>query len=321
MANVYYNRVLSDRMVNTIKGTKYSWIIDFVKQHPELDFQTGSNAKDTWFSVYRGTGCVFSISSSGKLSAADAYIKLCPEFYDEPTPEKLDKLLLAIANDENLGVYYINKKGVKKEGYYQGLISRRYSFENYNQKDDFIIFDKETVLGFISDTEKDNWNAKIIDEVSELINCIRGELYPTRLPQDIKSKYGEIDFLALTWDGDIIIMELKQDDTIKTYLSPLQIAFYNKQITKLMHELGDALYQNIRELIEQKKELGILNMHKALPNKLSGRILNYLIVGEDTELSPEICSRFKSIRDLVGLEITAFTCELNGTLKVSEKLN
>lgn len=104
MANVYYNRVLSDRMVHTIKGTKYSWIIDFVKQHPELDFQTGSNAKDTWFSVYRGTGCVFSISSSGKLSAADAYIKLCPEFYDEPTPEKLDKLLLAIANDENLGV-------------------------------------------------------------------------------------------------------------------------------------------------------------------------------------------------------------------------
>ena len=56
MANVYYKRVLSDRMIDIIKDPKYSWIIDYVKQHPELDFQTGSNAKGTWFSVYRGTG-------------------------------------------------------------------------------------------------------------------------------------------------------------------------------------------------------------------------------------------------------------------------
>ena len=114
MASVYYNRVLSDKMVNTIKDPKYFWIIDYVKEHPELDFQTGSNAKGTWFSVYRGTGRVLSISPNGTVSAAKAYMDLCPEFYSEPTPENFDKLLFEVSNNDILGRYFINKKGVFK---------------------------------------------------------------------------------------------------------------------------------------------------------------------------------------------------------------
>lgn len=321
MASVYYNRVLSDKMVNTIKEPKYFWIIDYVKEHPELDFQTGSNAKGTWFSVYRGTGRVLSISPNGTVSAAKAYMDLCPEFYSEPTLENFDKLLFEVSNNEVLGRYFINKKGVKKEGYYQGLISRRYSFENLDKNDCFIIFDKESVLGFTSKSEKAKWNTSIADEITELIAQIREILRSTKLPQDIKKEYGEIDFLGLTWNGDIVIMELKQDDSTKTYLSPVQIAFYNKQIKKLILELGEKLYHNIKELIKQKVDLGILNLRKELPKKLSGQILNYLVVGEDEELSPEICKRFKLIRDLTGIEIKAFTCEYDGTLKVSDKLD
>mgnify|MGYP003418820409 FL=1 len=232
MASVYYKRVLSDKMVNTIKDPKYFWIIDYVKEHPELDFQTGSDAKRTWFSVYRGTGQVLSISPNGTVSAAKAYMDLCPEFYSEPTLENFDKLLFEVSNNEVLGRYFINKKGVKKEGYYQGLISRRYSFENLDKNDCFIIFDKESVLGFTSKSEKGKWNTSIADEITELIAQIREKLRSTKLPQDIKIEYGEIDFLGLTWDGDIVIMELKQDDSTKTYLSPVQIAFYNKQMKK-----------------------------------------------------------------------------------------
>ena len=116
-------------------------------------------------------------------------------------------------------------------------------------------------------------------------------------------------------------MELKQDDSTKTYLSPVQIAFYNKQIKKLILELGEKLYHNIKELIKQKVDLGILNLRKELPKKLSGKILNYLVVGEDEDLSPGICKRFTLIRDLTGIEIKAFTCEYDGTLKVSDKLD
>lgn len=323
MANVYYNRVLSDRMIETIKDPKYFWIIDYVKQHPELDFQTGSNAKDTWFSVYRGTGRVLSILPNRSLSAADAYKNILPEFYTEDnfTSDNLDKLLSKISTNGKLGRYYINDKGVKKEGYYQGLIGRRYTIGNMNKADDkFIIIDKEFVIGFNKKTDKSNWNEPIENEISELINAVRTECCDETLPQNIACRYGEFDFLGLTWDGDIIIMELKQDDPVKTYLSPLQIAYYNKQLNKLKDELKEKLYQIIKVMIEQKKELGILNIPKALPDKFSGRILNYLIVGEEDRLSTTVCNRFKKIQDIVGLEIEVFTCDQDGQLKHSEKL-
>lgn len=323
MASVYYNRVLSDRMIDTIRDPKYFWIIDYVKQHPELDFQTGSNAKGTWFSVYRGTGRVLSILPNRSLSAADAYKNILPEFYTEDniTPDNFDKLLYKISINGKLGRYYINDKGVKKEGYYQGLIGRRYTIGNMNKDNDkFIIIDKEFVIGFNNKTDKSSWNEPIENEISELINAVRTECCDETLPQNIACSYGEFDFLGLTWDGDIIIMELKQDDPVKTYLSPLQIAYYNKQLNKLKDELKEKLYQIIKKMIEQKKDLGILNIPKALPDKFSGRILNYLIVGEEDRLSTTVCNRFKKIRDIVGLEIEVFTCDQDGQLKPSEKL-
>lgn len=323
MANVYYKRVLSDRMIDIIKDPKYSWIIDYVKEHPELDFQTGSNANGTWFSVYRGTGRVLSISPNRSLSAADAYKNLLPEFYTEDnlTPDNFDKLLSKISINEKLGRYYINDKGVKKEGYYQGLIGRRYTIGNINKdNDEFIIIDKEFVIGFKDKTDKSNWNKPIENEILELINAVRAGCNDETLPQNIACSYGEFDFLGLTWDGDIIIMELKQDDSVKTYLSPLQIAYYNKQLTKLQEELQENLYQNIKEMIEQKRDLGILNIPKALPEKFSGRILNYLIVGEEDRLSTTICNRFKKIRDIVGLKIEVFTCDQDGKLIPGKKL-
>lgn len=322
MANVYYNRVLSDKMVNTIKDSKYSWIIDYVRQHPELDFQTGSNKNKTWFSVYRGTGRVLSLSPRGKMSAANAYMVLCPEFYKAPDEDKFNKLLDTIPQNENLGRYYENNKGTKKEGYYQGMIGRRYTFEN-KASDDFIIIDKEFVIGFEGKEEKEEWNKPIENKVSELIRVIRDSFGNTNLPSDISNRYGEFDFLGLTWDGDLIIMELKQDDPTKTYLSPLQIAYYNLQLTQLIQDIGlDNLYSNIKEMIEQKSSLGILNISRPLPEKLSGNILNYLIVGDEEDLSDEICRRFHIIRKLVGLEIKAYTCQSNtdGTLKDSIKL-
>ena len=320
MANVYYKRVLSDKMVNTIKDSKYSWIIDYVRRHPELDFQTGSNKNKTWFSVYRGTGRVLSLSPTGNISAANAYMALCPEFFKAPDEYKFNKLLEAIPQNDKLGRYYENNKGGKKEGYYQGMIGRRYTFEN-KINDDFIIIDKEFVIGFSSKEEKERWNAPIENKVSELIRNIRDSFGKTKLPSDIANRYGEFDFLGLTWNGDLVIMELKQDDPTKTYLSPLQIAYYNLQLTQLIQDIGlDNLYRNIKEMIEQKRSIGIINVSRPLPEKFSGRILNYLIVGEEDRLSTTVCNRFKKIRDIVGIEIKVFTCDQDGQLKPSEKL-
>lgn len=316
---VYYDRVLKDELVEIIKE-RYQWLINYVKEHNELDFQVGSNKSKTWFSVYRGTGRVLSISKTGKLSAAETYMKLLPEFYKNPTKKLFNELLDKIEKEPNLGRYYINDKGEYKEGYYQNLIGRRYTFLN-NDDDSFIIIDKELVIGFENTTIKKEWNESIVGQTDGVITKVRAEI--KSLPKDIKNSYGEFDFLGLNWNGDIIIMELKQNDPTKTYLSPIQIAYYNEQFKKLLDKITpEKLYENIKGMIEQKIDLGVLRIpnNRQLPEKLSGKILNYLIVGEDQELSPEICDRYRKIREVVGLDIKSCTCKLDGTLIVSEKL-
>lgn len=321
MNKVYYNRQLPEELIGLIQS-QYPWLINYVIAHDELDFQTVSNASEAWFQVYRGTGRLFRINKTGKISADPAYVKRCPEFYNNPTPEHLNILLNQINNDSKFDSYYSNKEHtVKKEGFYQNLISRRYTFFT-KPEDDFIIIDKELVIGFIDKAAEEEWNRPIVNELEKCLNILRGKNANTRLPKSIKTKYGEFDFLGLTWDGDIIIMELKEDDSQKTYLSPVQIGYYNRQFKKLLSELPD-LYMGIKRMIQQKIDLKILNIPKGkvLPNSLSGKIENYLIVGNDSTLSPEICRKFKLFKEYFLPELKAFTCLEDGTLILSKRLD
>ena len=102
MADIYYNRVMDSNLTKLIKDD-YQWLIEYVKDHPELDFQTGSNANDTWFSVYRGTGRVFTIKKDGTLKADKKYMDdLFPDFYQTPNKENLDELMKKVSNDLDL---------------------------------------------------------------------------------------------------------------------------------------------------------------------------------------------------------------------------
>lgn len=320
MEKVYYDRTMSPRVIDWIQS-KYRWVIDYVKKHPELDFQTGRNNNSSWFSVYRGTSRVLSIKPSGKAEAAQKYMDLCPEFYKSPSPELFDELLKKVNNDPSFDRYYATKDySHKKEGFFQTLIGRRYTFEG-RDNDDFIIVDKEMVIGFENTSIKDAWNQPIKDGVAQLIQKARIALGKTKLPRDIHDSYGEFDFLALNWKGDIIIMELKQDDSEKTYLSPFQICYYKKQFEKLLGELP-GLNEGIKKMIEEKRQNGILNIpaNRMIPPELSGKVKYYLIVGEENKLSDEICRRFHVIKSIALPELEAFTCDKEGTLIPSNKL-
>ena len=234
----YYDRTMDDSFISKVLSD-YPWLIKFVKKTPELDFQTGHDPKQgrSWFSVYRGTGRVLTFVSrrnSYKMDAANAYKEIAPtDFFVHPTEDNFVKYLSNIREAPNLKRYYESDKG-KKEGFYQNLIGRRYTF-NTKTEDDFIIIDKEMVVGFKDEATKTAWNDDIISNIKDLILDLKKD-YNGSLPQDIHSNYGEFDFLAITWDGDIIIMELKQDDPQKTYLSPIQVRFYYEQFKKLMKE-------------------------------------------------------------------------------------
>ncbi len=309
----YYDRTMSENLVKFI-NEEYPWLISYVKAHNCLDFQTGHDPKNgrSWFSIYRGTSRVLTISkgirSNVKYSTAEPYRKLIDSsFFENPTAELFDKYLENIEKEVNLARFYIANDGTRKEGYYQTLIGRRYTFD-LKPTDDFFIIDKEFVVGFKSEEVKTKWNEPIKVENEKLIETFRSK-YDKKLPHKIKSEYGEFDFLGLTWNGDIVILELKQDDEQKTALSPIQTHFYKKQFEKLLKEDESSLFESVINMVQQKIDLRIINIPsgRQLPKQFSGKIIPCVVVGEKT-LSPELCNRYKIARDIFLPEMKAYTC-------------
>lgn len=325
----YYNRVMSTNFEKLIMKD-YKWLIEFVKKHHELDFQTGFDQKQnkSWFSVYRGTSRILQITyydKSGRVTidAAESYMKLgsYPKQLDE---KHLEVYLKEINENPNYGKYYIDLKEDRKEGYYQTRIARRYTFENKND-DDFVIFDKELVIGFKDEHEKAAWNKTIIDSQKEAIETLR-TMTSDKLSERIKPYYGEFDFMGLSWDGDLIIMELKKEAKgTKSSLAPIQIAYYVKQFTKLMKEDTDGrLYKVITDMILQKQRMGLIKMApkaKSLPNGLSGKIRKYIIMGDDEKVSKPFKEHFVLAKKVfLENDLEVFTCDKNdGTLRLSSQ--
>ena len=323
---VYYDRILSEALVATLKKD-YAWLIEFVKGHEELDFQTGHDpkSKQSWFSIYRGTGRLLTVSvgtrNQLKISADKVYMTLSPQIFEEGvlTADTLEIYLKAVNATPKLDRYYVSE-GVRREGYYQNLIARRYTFHEQQSEDDFIVIDKEMVIGFFDEKTREDWNRENVLHQETLVKNLR-EIYPeTSFPKEVKVQFGEFDFLGMNWAGDIIIMELKQNDPQKTYLSPIQISFYKQQFTKLFREydLNDSIFR----MIEQKIDLGIIQLPtgRTLPQKLSGRILSYIIVGEEDDLSQEVCRRYSLVKSVFDPSIEQYTCTKHGTLIPCRKL-
>lgn len=323
-SDFYYDRTMDPVIYNQFKeGGQYHWMIQYVKDHPELDFQTGSNKNNSWFSVYRGTSKIIKIEACGKskISYEKKYYDLYPEYYEDTTnPVHLNTLLDKLKTDPTLSRYYGNEStGKKTEGYYQNLIARRYTFLN-NPDDDFIIIDKEFVIGTRNEVTK----KRILDKIdAELKNLLENEFRPSlkSLRKNVATTCGEVDFLGLTWDGDLIIIELKGDDPQKIFTSPIQVGFYQRLLAQVLEEYPD-LYKNIASLLKQKVSLGLVTIPegRSIPKSLSGKIKSWVIVGEEENLSEEICSRYIKAKEIFCPDIETFTCINDGTLRKSEKL-
>lgn len=324
---VYYNRVMSDNFEKLIME-EYNWLIEFVKKNSDLDFQTGFDPKQnkSWFSVYRGTSRILQITKrekavKEKIDAAPAYKALAPYiFVKQRVDEKsFEVYLKAIRENPKFGRYYVDSNGKRNEGYYQTLVSRRYTFEN-KFDDDFVIFDKEFVLGFLDDEEKRAWNEVLIKIQKDSLKKLRSKT-KNKLPKNIKLEYGEIDFMGLTWDGDLIIMELKKD--VGNGLSPIQIAYYSLQFDKLMIDgMEDRLDIVIKDMIRQKRRMGLIKWPpkaKELPNGLSGCVRKYIIIGNDKGASSTIKKRFALAKEAINCSINVFTCDTDGTLRPSSQ--
>ncbi len=306
--NMYYDRSMKKDLESKILNS-YKWLIDEVKKRPELDFQTGSNDKDSWFSIYRGTGRILTIKASGKIFAAPKYMALSPSFYKKPDKRGLDDLLSKIKNDSNLGRYYIDTQERRKEGYYQNLISRRYSLFCQSE-DDFVIIDKEFVLGYRDDNIKKEIMKPVKDKYDGIIHSLSNKYDYCK---NIKQPGTECDFVGLTRSGDILLLELKRhEDTTKIYLSPIQAGKYDDLTTEYMKSFYDDFCHNVLDMVDQKIRMGILYPQWEMPTKLSGKIIPAVVVGGNP--SKEAKKRFVILREAVKKDITLYTCDEQGKL-------
>jgi hypothetical protein len=305
---MYYNRAMSPNLFTKIKK-EYQWLIDAVKQNPELDFQTGSNNNDSWFSIYRGTGRILTIKEKGKPYADPKYMKMCPNFYDNPNAASLSVLMERIKEDSGLGRYYIGADGKRKEGYYQNLISRRYSLY-CEPNDDFIIIDKEFVLGYSKDEVKKGITHPIIKKYDDIIQSLSDKYDYCK---NIKQSGTECDFVGLTRQGDIILLELKRhEDTTKIFLSPLQAGKYDDLTKEYVRRYYDDFNKDVLKMVIQKKNMRILKPKWEIPVKLSGKIIPAVVVGGNPSKAAK--ERFDIVRKAVGKDIPLYTCNEKGTL-------
>jgi len=279
-----YNRKISSTFSSLIEeGGEMRWLYDFVKGNNELDFLIGKNKSKEWISVYRGLSRVLTITKSKKpdivkLDGAKAYKNILPKLYGEKSTsiifkKDLEHLVNVVSKDEKFDRYYKNKK----EGYYQSILSRKYGICG-NKNVDFVVVDKEAVVGYLNQKEKDTEFHKFQPKYKQLqkdISLKNSKRYGKN--NDKKSVGNELDFLALDKNGNILLIEYKHGtNTSGIYLSPIQIGMYYDIFSNLPRK---DLEKAVFEMLIQKQKLGLICPNWVIPEKIKD-IIPVLIISE-----------------------------------------
>jgi len=293
-----------------------------VKEHEDLDLHIGRNSDIQWISVYRGLTRiirVYTTTKSGtiKVDADKKYRDISPELFGKKQLSELSEVLLeairkSLEDEGDKDSRYNNRK----EGYYQNEISRKLGLCS-GEDSDFVIIDKEAVVGYEDEEEKSRIYKPIrqgYEELKRKLSEIDSKKYGSKLGE--KSIGNELDFLALDKNGDILLIEFKHGTNISgIYLSPLQIGLYYDIFS--MPQLNATLPQAITRMLDQKQRIGLINPDWKMP-KLSGRIIPVLIVSypnskgsakSKLESVLEICRKEKGNVFLKDFRIYSYTSE------------
>lgn len=283
---IYYNRTLSERLSGLLEnGGELRWLFDFVKNHKELDFLVGRNNSKEWISVYRGLTRIISISLSGtsmiNIVAADKYKNISTDFYGKKDikynfQNDLELLIEKIEADRQFDRYYKNKK----EGFYQNELSRKFGICG-SASDEYVIIDKEVVIGYKNQIEKAKSFGTIQKKYKQLQMDISNH-NPGRYGKDLGKKAigNELDFLSLDRDGNILLVEYKHGtNTSGIYLSPLQIGMYYDIFTNFpKKDLEKAVF----EMLAQKQKIGLINPNWQKPDQIKD-IIPVLMISESND--------------------------------------
>ena len=282
---MYYNRKISDSFSKLIENNgELRWLFGFVKNHDELDFLIGKNNSTEWISVYRGLSRIITIhpyksnSEEIKIDGAKKYKSMSASLYGRKPisfhfQKELENIIKQVQENSQFNRYYTNKK----EGYYQNELSRKYGILG-EPDDEFVIIDKEAVIGYSDQKEKD----ELLDPIQEKYKKLLGEISsvdPKRYGKDLEKKAvgNELDFLASDKQGNILLIEYKHGTNASgVYLSPIQIGAYYDIFTKFLKK---DLENAVLEMLMQKRKIGLINPKWPIPKSIKG-IIPVLIISE-----------------------------------------
>jgi hypothetical protein len=280
---MYYNRTISNGLSSLLEvGGALRWLFDFVKGRSDLDFLIGKNNSKEWISVFRGLSRIITISGlkdeTINIDATSTYKKLFQGLYERKSvklnfQKDIENIIDIIQNDKQFDRYY----NTKKEGYYQNEFSRKYGL-CCSQNSDFVIIDKEVVIGFDNQKTKDSFKGTILPKYKELQKKI--SIHDSaRFGKDLwkKGLGDELDFLALDKEGNMLLIEYKHGtNTSGIYLSPLQIGMYFDIFTGIPKT---ALENAILEMLKQKQKIGLINSNWIIPKTFKD-IIPILIISD-----------------------------------------
>jgi len=299
---MYYNRKLSDSFSKLLEPNgKLRWLFDLVQKRPDLDFLIGKNNSKEWISIYRGLSKILTISKTSKpdvikLDAANAYKKISNGLYGQKKISEnffgeLTSLVKAVSNDPKFDRYYNNKK----EGYFQNELSRNFGICG-KLNEDFVIIDKEAVIGYENMHEKCELNRRIHNRYKILQRDV-SQKDAKRYGKDLDKKAigNELDFLALDKWGNLLLIEYKHGtNTSGIYLSPLQIGMYFELFNQFPRV---ELEKSVFEMLEQKMEIGLINPKWSTPNNIKDIIPVLMISEYNPKSSAKV--KYKEVMDFV----------------------
>jgi len=152
----------------------------------------------------------------------------------------------------------IHRKFYQKEGFWSNRLSIEFG-RLWRPGMDWLIIDREAVLGFDSKERKDSfYEFKLqTQRIKSNLQAYDPKLWGTpREPAKRKSTFGdELDFLAIGPDKQLLCIELKHGSyTSGIYWGPLQASVYRDAYSRQL----DNITAGIKNLVEQKVGLGLL---------------------------------------------------------------
>jgi len=288
-----YTRTLNPVFVDQIRNTRFSELIATTSvigsdDEQAIDWQIRENSQ---LMAYHGTTRLLAIrhdATAGRfaVSAAPAYSDAAgySDLMRYHTSDEIEPMVSLINEYLQSAVgladsrYYRNRA----EGYWQNRICHRFG-RGYRTGDPWCVIDREAVIGFDSQREKD----AIFSPLRATYQAVKDELQranPATWGNGGAALGDECDLLALSPDGQLLCIELKHGANASgIYWGGLQAAVYRDLFAASL----DGVLPGIRALASQKVALKLLPEEALamIPDSGFQGVASMLIISEPNQRS------------------------------------